>query len=297
MSIQTVAVLSPGDMGHSVGEVLRANGLRVVTCLKGRSDRTRQLASEAGFEDLPDLEAVVTESDLIMSILVPGAARDIAGQVAGALRATGAGVLFADCNAVAPSTARDVGSIIESAGGRMVDAGIIGPPPTRPGNRFYASGPGADELATLNQHGLDIRVLPGSVGQASGLKVCYAALTKGLQALGLELLVAADAMGLHDELAREQAESMSAVRGYLERITPTMPPKAHRWVSEMEEIAQAFADLGMTPRLFEGVADMYRLVAETPIGRETPEERDTSRDANGVFAAVAEALKSRTSGR
>jgi hypothetical protein len=42
---------------------------------------------------------------------------------------------------------------------------------------------------------------------------------------------------------------------------------------------------------------MYRLVAETPIGRETPEERDTSRDANGVFAAVAEALKSPTSGR
>jgi hypothetical protein len=112
-----------------------------------------------------------------------------------------------------------------------------------------------------------------------------------MQALGLELLVAADAMGLHDELAAEQAESLSQVRAYIERATPTMPPKAHRWVSEMEEIAQAFADLGMTPRLFEGVADMYRLVAETPIGRETPENRDTARDANGVFAAIADALK------
>jgi 3-hydroxyisobutyrate dehydrogenase-like beta-hydroxyacid dehydrogenase len=291
MPIRTVAILSPGDMGHSVGAVLKENGLRVVTCLRERSERTRELAADAGFEDLPSLEAVVTESDLIMSILVPGAARDAARQVAGALRATGADVLFADCNAVAPSTARAVGEIVESAGGRMVDAGIIGPPPNRPGNRFYASGPGTEEFATLNQHGLDIRPLPGDVGQASGLKVCYAALTKGMQALGLELLVAADAMGLHDELAAEQAESMSAVRGYLERITPTMPPKAHRWVSEMEEIAQAFADLGMTPKLFEGVADMYRLVAETPIGRETPENRDTSRDANGVFAAVADALR------
>lgn len=297
MTINTVAVLSPGDMGHSVGEVLKKNGIRVVTCLNGRSERTRQLAAEAGFEDLPSLEAVVTESDVILSILVPGAARDIAREVAEALRATGADVLFADCNAVAPSTARAVGEIIESAGGRMVDAGIIGPPPTRPGNRFYASGPGAEELATLNQHGLDIRPLPGGVGQASGLKVCYAALTKGMQALGLELLVAADAMGLHDELAAEQAETMSAVRGYLEHITPTMPPKAHRWVSEMEEIAQAFADLGMTPRLFQGVADMYRLVAETPIGKETPENRDTSRDANGVFAAIAEALKTPASKR
>jgi 3-hydroxyisobutyrate dehydrogenase-like beta-hydroxyacid dehydrogenase len=296
MSITTVAILSPGDMGHSVGAVLKENGIRIVTCLKGRSERTAELAAEAGFEDLSSLEDVVTESDLIMSILVPGAARAIASQVADALRATSADVLFADCNAVAPSTARDVAKIIESAGGRMVDAGIIGPPPTRPGNRFYASGPGAEEFATLNQHGLDIRPLPGEVGQASGLKVCYAAMTKGIQALGLELLVAADAMGLHDELAAEQAESMSAVRGWIERSIPTMPPKAHRWVSEMEEIGQAFADLGMTPKLFQGVADMYRLVAETPIGRETPENRDTSRDANGVFAAMAESLKVPTGG-
>jgi 3-hydroxyisobutyrate dehydrogenase-like beta-hydroxyacid dehydrogenase len=293
MTINTVAILSPGDMGHSVGAVLKDHGIRVVTCLAERSDRTRELAAEAGFDDLPSLEAVVTEADLIMSILVPGAARELAEQVAEALRATGANVLFADCNAVAPSTARDVGRIIESAGGRMVDAGIIGPPPTRPGNRFYASGPGTDEFAALNRHGLDIRPLPGEVGQASGLKVCYAALTKGLQALGLELLVAADAMGLHDELAAEQAESMSAVRSWIERATPTMPSKAHRWVSEMEEIAQTFADLGMTPKLFQGVADMYRLVAETPIGRETPENRDTSRDANGVFAAVAASLRQR----
>ena len=297
MSITTVAILSPGDMGHSVGAVLKENGMRIVTCLKGRSERTAELAAEAGFEDLPSLEDVVSESDVIMSILVPGAAREIASQVANALRATSADVLFVDCNAVAPSTARDVARIIESAGGRMVDAGIIGPPPTRPGNRFYASGPGTKEFATLNQYGLDIRPLPGEVGQASGLKVCYAAMTKGLQALGLELLVAADAMGLHDELAAEQAESMSTVRGWIERSIPTMPPKAHRWVSEMEEIAQAFADLGMTPKLFQGVADMYRLVAETPVGRETPENRDTSRDANGVFAAVAESLNVPTGGR
>jgi 3-hydroxyisobutyrate dehydrogenase-like beta-hydroxyacid dehydrogenase len=262
----------------------------VVTCLQRRSARTRELAIEAGIEDLPSLEALVTESDAILSILVPGAARSIAEQVAGAIRATGADVLYVDCNAIAPSTVRAVAETITQAGGRVADAGIIGPPPNRPGNRFYTSGPGAADFATLNQYGLNIRVLPGEIGQASGLKVCYAALTKGLQALGLELLVAAEMMGLHDALTSEQAESMSAIRGYLERITPTMPPKAHRWVSEMEEISQAFADLGMTPRLFQGVADMYRLVATTPIGHETPEDRDTSRDANGVFAAIAEAL-------
>lgn len=290
MSIETVGILSPGDMGHSVGAVLKANGIRAVTALDGRSARTHELAAAAGIEDLGTLERLVPEADAILSIVVPAAARQIAREVAEALRATGATLLYADCNAVAPSTARDVASIISAVGGRVADAGIIGPPPNRPGNRFYTSGPGAEELVTLSQHGLDVRLLPGDIGQASGLKICYAALTKGLQALGLELLVAAEAMGLHDALATEQAETMSAVRGYLERITPTMPPKAHRWVGEMEEIAQAFADLGMTPRLFQGVADMYRMVADTPIGRETPEGRDTARDTNGVIAHLAQEL-------
>ena len=41
MGIETVGLLSPGDMGHSVGKALGEHGLRVVTCLRGRSDRTR----------------------------------------------------------------------------------------------------------------------------------------------------------------------------------------------------------------------------------------------------------------
>ena len=39
MAIQTVALLSPGDMGHSVGKVLHDHGLRVITCFEGRSQR------------------------------------------------------------------------------------------------------------------------------------------------------------------------------------------------------------------------------------------------------------------
>ena len=48
MDLITVALLSPGDMGHSVGAVLVANDLRVISCLEGRSERTRGLAEKAG---------------------------------------------------------------------------------------------------------------------------------------------------------------------------------------------------------------------------------------------------------
>ncbi|CAN5570848.1 NAD(P)-dependent oxidoreductase [soil metagenome] len=291
MAIQTIGLLSPGDMGHSVGNVLRENGLRVITCLNGRSDRSRELAAKAGIEDVPTLEDLVSQVDIFLSILVPARAVDVARQIASAMESTGSDLLYIDCNAIAPRTVREVADIITSAGGRIADIGIVGPPPRRPGTRFYTSGPGAEEARELSDFGLDIRVIGDEMGQASGMKMCYGALTKGLQALGVELLVAAKVMGLEQTLADEQAGSMAEIRNWLEQSVPTMPPKAYRWVGEMEEIALTFEDIGLTPLILQGAADLYRFVETTPIGQETPENRDANRGLDGVIAALAEALQ------
>ena len=66
MSLETVAILSPGDMGHTVGRVLVEHGLRVITCLKERSQRTRSLAESAGILDVPTFQALVSEADIIL---------------------------------------------------------------------------------------------------------------------------------------------------------------------------------------------------------------------------------------
>jgi 3-hydroxyisobutyrate dehydrogenase-like beta-hydroxyacid dehydrogenase len=222
---------------------------------------------------------------------VPARATAVAEQVAAALERTGADLLYVDCNAIAPATVEQIGDRVLAAGGRFSDAGIVGPPPRKPGTtRIYASGPGAAEFAELSATGLDVRVIGERVGQASGLKMCYAALTKGLIALGTELLMAAHLMGLDDALRAEQQESIPAVLSWLEGSIPGMPPKAYRWVGEMEEIAATFAALGMTPKMLEGAADMYRFVEQTPPGKETPETRDMSRDAYGVVNALADSL-------
>ena len=293
MTITTVGLLSPGDMGHSIGAVLVQNGVEALTCLEGRSDRTRGLASEAGIEDAGTIEALVEASDVLLSVLVPARATEVAERVAAAMETAGSDLLYVDLNAIAPQTTRAIGEIITNAGGRFADGGIVGPPPRRPGTRFYTSGPGAEEFAQLGDYGLDVRVLSGDTGQASGMKMCYAALTKGMQALGTELLLAAKLMGLEDDLREEQMGSMTMVREWMENAIPTMPPKAYRWVGEMEEIAATFDHLGLTPKIFEGAADMYRLVENTAIGKETPENRDRSRDGMGVIAALAGEMEGR----
>lgn len=262
-TIKVVGILSPGEMGSGVGTVLHQHGLRVLTCLAGRGPGSRERAVQAGVEDVADLAALVRACEVLLSIVPPAVAGAVAAQVAAAVTATGSDLLYVDCNAIAPKTACSVASTISGAGARFADGGIIGPPPTRPGNRIFTSGPGAREFAGLGNFGLDIRVLDGEVGQASGLKMCYAAMTKGVQALGAELLVAARLLGVEETLLTEQSEGdVAAVRRFVERALPSMPPKAYRWIGEMEEIARCFEDLGLPNRLLLGAADVYANVRD-----------------------------------
>jgi 3-hydroxyisobutyrate dehydrogenase-like beta-hydroxyacid dehydrogenase len=280
-------------MGHAVGGVLREGGLRVITCLKGRSPRTVGLAAKAQLSDVPDYETLVTEADVVLSIIAPAQARDLAEQVAQAAGRTRADLLFVECNAIAPQTVREIGAIL--AGVRVVDGGIIGSPPRRgeDGTRLYVSGPQAATVSELAQHGLDVRVIGSEIGQASGLKMCYAALTKGLTALATELSVAGETMGLREALLAELRLSQGTLLQWIERQVPTMPPKASRWVGEMEEIAATFDALGLTPRILEGAAAMYRLVEGTPLGAETPEARRRGQTLDDVVRVLAETLVTR----
>src|SRR4051794_41831009 len=92
MAIQTVGLMSPGDMGHSVGNVLRLGGLRLITCLRDRSARTAALAAEAGIKDVPDYETLGRESDVVLSVLAPSEAGAAAGRGAAGRGAPGAGL-------------------------------------------------------------------------------------------------------------------------------------------------------------------------------------------------------------
>lgn len=291
--LNTVGILSPGDMGHTVGNVLRQNGLRVITCLEGRSQRTRQLAGKAGIVDVPTYPQFLTEADLILSIMVPAQAMSAASMVADALRKVDTTLAYADCNAIAPQTVRKLGEIVTSAGGTFVDASIIGPPPRTPGaTRFYASGPNLDLFSELDNYGLDVRALGAEIGLASAIKMCYASLTKGVTALCTELLTAASVLGVSEALTAEFQLSQSALFERMENGLPGMPPKARRWIGEMEEISATFAHVGLTPNILTGAADMYRFVGDTHLADLPPEARDEFPNLAELIEILAKNLKS-----
>jgi 3-hydroxyisobutyrate dehydrogenase-like beta-hydroxyacid dehydrogenase len=276
-------------MGHAVGQLLREHELKVVTCLTGRTQRTKNLAELAGIADVPDLNDMVAQSQIILSISVSEMVPSICQQVADAIKVTNANVLFAECNAISPQLSRQMEPIITEAGGRYIDASIVGGPPLNGSSpRFYASGDNTAEFEGLANFGLDVRTTGTEVGQASGIKMCYAAMTKGSSALYSELLMAAEMMGLSDFVKAEFQSSQPAVLQRMERGLPGVPAKARRWVSEMEEIKDTFEHLGLTPHLFQGVADMYRMIGNTSMGDETPQTRDDDRSLEETIRLMAE---------
>ena len=300
MQVKTVAILSPGDMGHAVGLALNDHGLDVITCLQGRSDRTRALAAQGNIRDVPTLEAMVLQADLVLSILVPAEATNVALQVADSLRNTGAGTPYADCNAVSPQTTELMASMITEAGGRFIDGSIIGSPPGHEvPPRFFVSGPNAALMTELDGMGIDVRPIGDMIGRASAIKMCYAALTKGTAALHVALLTAAEAMGLSEELRTEFTSSQPDTYRRMERELPTLPANAARWIGEMEEIAATFDYLGVTPNLHMGAADVFRLLSKTPFARESPEDMDRDRTLEQTISVVAQYLHSgvRSGGR
>jgi len=150
------------------------------------------------------------------------------------------------------------------------------------------SGPGAVDLEQLGGSQLIVHVIGDRIADASALKMCYGALNKGTQALWLDVLMAAQRLGVGGILEQQLRQSQADLHDRALSQFPSMPPKAHRWVPEMLEIAKTLATAGITPKMFQGAADIYLFVADTALGKETPENRDKARDGGDVVRILAE---------
>jgi len=256
-----VAVIAPGMMGAAVGARLVEHGIKVLTSLEGRSSETAKRANASGMTSASDEE--IAAADFVLSIIPPGDAVALAQRFVPALSASNAKPVYVDCNAIAPPTTERVAAAIAPTGCPFVDAGIIGPPPKpkEAGPRFYASGREAPRFATFKQYGLDIRLLEGPLTAASALKMSYAGITKGTQALGAAMMLAATRGGSADPLLAELKLSQPHLLPWLYRSLSVMPPKAYRWVAEMHEIANFVGEDPAAHELYTGAAHFYEEIA------------------------------------
>ena len=255
----TIGLLHPGEMGASVGASGRTSGHRVLWSSQGRGADTARRATAAGLQDAGTVAALVGASDVVLSVCPPHAALDVARSVAG----HGFRKLYVDGNAVAPATAREIARIVEAAGATYVDGGIIGPPPDKPGTtRLYLSGASAERVKALFEGGpLEAIVLAGELTAASAIKMCYAAWTKGSQALLMAVRALATAEGVDEALLAEWHRSQADLPRRSENAAKGTARKAWRWVAEMDEIAATFAADGLPDGFHRASSELYRRMA------------------------------------
>jgi len=198
---------------------------------------------------------------VIVSVVPPHGAADLARAVA----QLGFRGVYVDANAVAPATAREIGRVVEAAGARFVDGGIIGPATrgTRGVTRVYLSGPGATEIAAVFGAGpLEAVVLDAPPGAASAVKMAYAGWNKGGQALLAAIRAFAVAEGVDAALLAEWKISHPDLPARSERAVYDNAKKAWRFVGEMEEIARSLAAVGLPSAFHEAAREIYARLAD-----------------------------------
>lgn len=282
MDLSTIGIMSTGEMGSSIARTVKANGLEPITTLEGRSDRTRENARAAGVEDVP-IEELVARADVVFSVVVSAAVHDVAERVAEAARAADETVLLADMNPISPAKARALAAEFEPDLD-LVDGCIIGPASDLSRAYFEFSGPRAADVAAVGEHGLNAEVLGEDVGQASGMKLCYAGMTKGLSALGMDLLLGAAALGIGEEVADLYADRMDGIMPFLDRRLPGNPKRAERRAQEMDELAVMFEDEGVDPRLAQAGAERLHWLGS--LGLDTDDAEDAVETARRVSEAT-----------
>ncbi|MXX89424.1 MAG: NAD(P)-dependent oxidoreductase [Boseongicola sp. SB0677_bin_26] len=273
-----IGILGMGTMGAAVGTALKTSGHRVLTDLRGRSDLSVQRAIGRGIEITGSLNQLMTEVDFLFSIVPPDQALPLAETLAAESAGISERPVFVDANAVAPQTVQRIARACENADLPFLDGGIVGGPPTadsRP--RLYLSGGHAGTVAFLDGQAFDHVVLQGQAGQASMFKMLYAGLTKGLNALLVNQLTAAERAGLFEAYVEELAMSQQSLLARAESVIPRMPADAERWTPEMREIASALGELDLPTGFHKAAERVMQRLASSPFATETRETVDAGR--------------------
>jgi len=255
----TITLLHPGAMGTAVGVLFRNSGHEVRWVTTQRSSASAERATDAGFSPFDSLGTALQGSTLVVSVCPPSAAVSVATSVAHA----GFTGLFLDANAISPQRTHQIGGIVEACGATYVDGGIIGvPPKERNESCLYLSGPNASSLASVLEGGpLDVVAVSDRIGDASALKMCYAAYTKGSTAMLAAITAAAAAYGVDEALMQRWHGEGAGLDESVQRRLQNAPRKAWRFEGEMHEIADTFAAVNIPEGFHRASAEVYRRIA------------------------------------
>ena len=237
--------------------------------------------ADAGVIAASNAAQALAGADLVLSLVTADAALAAAQNYAPLIKP---GALWCDMNSVAPDTKRLAALAVEASGGRYVDVAVLAPVnPARLAVPLLLAGAAAGEAELkLRVAGFtQTRVVGAEVGRASAIKMIRSVMVKGIEALTAEMMLAARAAGVVDEVlasldASEKARSWRDRAAYnLER----MVTHGVRRAAEMEESAKTLVALGVDPVMTRGTVARQAAMAGQLQHLEAEQRPETRSDA------------------
>ncbi|MFC1665620.1 DUF1932 domain-containing protein [Pseudomonadota bacterium] len=265
----SLGILHPGEMGISVAASAQDTQHAIFWASVGRSQETIERANNYQLNDAKDISGLCLKCEIIISVCPPEVADEVANQVI----AENFSGLYLDANAISPQRSRHIGKRMAAASINYVDGGIIGPPAWSPETTvLYLAGKDAEEVVPLFAKGaLEAQIVSEKIGDASALKMCFAAYTKGSTALLCSILASAEKQGVRDALNKHWSRNGSSFATQAANRVLGVTAKAWRFVAEMEEISSTFEAAGVPGVSQSTAAEIYRRLAHFKNAKSTPE--------------------------
>lgn len=260
----TVGVLYCGDLGAALARTLTEEGVRVVTTCEGRTRRTRERSEAAEIEILPTLDDVAAQADIVVSLTLPAAAEQVAREYAERRHHCPPGSLFVEANSIDLQTLTTIQTIFAEAGIRFVDAAIHGGAKTLPQlGVMYVSGPDVHRVAERFGSSIRVHSLGDEIGQATRMKLLMAGLSKGLNALFLEIAILAHRAEMSEQFLSEARTFYPGLMTAIDRMLPTYPQHATRRVMELQSIEEMARGLGASHQIMHAAGECLQAAAGT----------------------------------
>jgi 3-hydroxyisobutyrate dehydrogenase len=258
----SIAIVGLGEVGTAFAAALLALDVDL-TVASRPSARAAEAARELGIELDTDVARAAATADIVLLTITGEGLHEVVGRIEPALRKD---AILADLTAAAPAQVVAAAGILGQGRSRFVDVAIMGAV-SLGGIRtpLLASGEKATEFATrMNALGFAVSARENStVGDASSLKLLRSLFAKGLDALVAESMLAAEALGLRQDLIELLGDfDQRPLRDHIDMYLRTHPQHAARRLVEMELSEVQLKSLRLPSLTTHATIERYRRTVE-----------------------------------
>jgi len=272
-----IAIIGLGEVGRCyAGALAGLPGTKLLLCEQRISELAAKLADDL---HLPIHESVgpwLDDADWVLSCVVGTKSLEVAEACFVSMKP---GTSFADFTTASPEIKRQGASLAQKKNIAYADVAIMGAIALLGARTpLLCAGSGAESFAALvaKAAGVAPGVLPdGRAGDAMSLKILRSVFTKGMEALAVELLMAAERQGLRTALYDVlQDIDKASLPEFLEMLVTTHVIHAQRRQHEVEEAERQLAAIGIVSDVLDGVQHRFARTAEklnrSPLPTEKP---------------------------